>query len=187
MSWTLALLRLNSLSIFADEETGTVLSRRKAMMIISTPEHSVPDSRFNTLNTSVTFTAPRGRSWWWSCFTDEETEAQGLPAISGGLSSSEAPLLCPPCKAASGFAWPHSFHHFLSDLGAWQARGKELSELPSDSNVGAWSSCPRWEETCGVGSMGYGVRSHGISLGLLGQMPSHLVSLCFLICMRRWD
>lgn len=51
MCWALALIGLNSLSIFPDEETGAVLSRRKAMVIISTTEYSMPNSRFPTLNT----------------------------------------------------------------------------------------------------------------------------------------
>lgn len=146
------------------------------MVIISTTEHSMPSSRFNTSHVSDPH-GSIGRSGWWPPFTDEEAEARGQPAVSGGLSSSETPLLCPPCKAASPLGWPRSFHHFLSGLGAWQAGGRGLSELPSDSNTGAWSSCPRWRGTCGVGGTGSGVRSRGITLGHRGQIPSLLVSL----------
>lgn len=38
------------------------------------------------------------------------------------------------------------------------------------------------ERDCGVGGLGSGVRSHGITLGHRGQISSHLVRLCVLIC-----
>lgn len=156
------------------------------MVIISTTEHSMPNSRFNTSNVSDPHSSI-GRSWWWSPFTDKETEAQGQPAVSGGLSSSETPLLCPPCKAASQFACLTPSFIFYLTLGPGR-QGQGLCELPSESNKGAGSSCPRWRGTCGVGGIGSGVRSHGITLGHRGQIPSHLVSLCVLICrMRRLE
>lgn len=118
------------------------------MVIISTTEQSLPNSRFNTSNVSDPHSSI-GSSEWWSPFTDEEAEALGQPAVSGGLSSSETLLLCPPCKAASQIAWPHTFHRFLSDLGASQEGGRGLSELPSESNTGAWSSCQDGEGPVG--------------------------------------